>query len=156
MRIRTAYDSEAPELSKLAFRSKAHWNYPEEWMKAWYLQGVFVTTAKLCRKGGVRLAEDESRRILGFYSLKHRGHEALLDDLWVEPSVIGSGQRVGEALLQHAIEDARELRQEGLMLYADPNAVGFYEKYGLNVVGYSMRDAMTQRSLPMMWLELNS
>ena len=51
------------------------------------------------------------------------------------------GKRVGEALLQTLIEQARRLNWASVSLHAQASAVGFYEKFGFESVGPRFAEA---------------
>lgn len=156
MHIRTAHESEAPELSSLVERSKEHWGYSAELMEVWREQGAFNITEAMCASGESWVAENGNNEAMGFYNLwRMAPDEARLDYLFVDPCYIGSGQRVGEQLLRHAFDQTRQLGMHALTLWADPNAVGFYERYDLEQTGDMLSDPRTGRSLPKMRINLN-
>jgi len=144
--IRRATSDDANDLSKIAFSAKAHWGYPERWMKIWKPQ--FDFTPEYFEKTESWLAESAARSI-GFYTLLEKNNMAWLENLWVNPENIGKG--VGKQLFVHALARARELGFSKLQCEADPNAIGFYEKVGMYKVGESNHPIEgMERILPVM------
>jgi GNAT superfamily N-acetyltransferase len=72
--------------------------------------------------------------------------------IFVEPRLVRSG--VGRVLWRHAEERARAHGAARLTLDADPNAVPFYERMGLRIVGQSPSGSIPGRMLPRMEKEL--
>ena len=104
--IRRARADEAGLLSDLAFRSKAHWGYPTDWLELW--RPELTVDPRDLEAAPTFVAVDESST-LGFYLLKPTGRADAceLDFLFVEPAAIGRG--VGQALFEHACNTARGL-----------------------------------------------
>ncbi|RYJ29518.1 putative acetyltransferase [Streptomyces sp. L-9-10] len=131
MRIREARPDEAPALSALMLRSKAHWGYDEAFLAACRdeltISGGEVTARRLA------VAEDEaSGEALGVASLEGRAPDGTLGLLFVEPRAIGRG--IGRALYAHVLDRARELGFERLTIDSDPHAVDFYRALGARPV----------------------
>jgi GNAT superfamily N-acetyltransferase len=144
--IRRAVSEDAKDLSKIAFSAKAHWGYPERWMKIWRSQ--FDFTPEYFEKNESWVAESAARSI-GFYTLLEKNDMAWLENLWVNPENIGKG--VGKQLFVHALVRARELGFSKLQCEADPNAAVFYEKMGMYKVAESSYPIEGQeRILPVM------
>jgi hypothetical protein len=47
--FRSGLGSDAPELTKIAFAAKRHWDYPEEWIDLWADESAAFAGSK-CRK----------------------------------------------------------------------------------------------------------
>lgn len=124
-RIGPASAGELGALSRLAFRSKAHWGYPREWLEEWRPE-LTLTPATLGEQRvfvGRRDGEAE-----GFYGLLVDGEVASLEHLWVDPEFLGRG--VGAALFRHARAEARRHGCRVLQIDSDPHAEGFYLHLG--------------------------
>jgi ribosomal protein S18 acetylase RimI-like enzyme len=69
------------------------------------------------------------------------------------PDFIGKG--IGKRLFAHAVEVSRQREYKILQLEADPNALGFYEKMGMEKIGERTSAVENvQRTLPVMELKL--
>jgi GNAT superfamily N-acetyltransferase len=75
------------------------------------------------------------RELVGWAGLVPKGDVYWLDDLWIEPSSIGTG--IGSRLFQHAVRVAAALGAKRMEWEAEPNALGFYERMG----GRYLRDS---------------
>ncbi len=146
MKIRRAEPAESEVLSALAFQSKAHWGYSDEFMAA--CRHELTLSARQIEAGDVWVAED-SGRLRGFYATSKVSPDALeLEALFVAPDHIGSG--IGRALMQHAVArfDA-EPQLQRLVIQADPNAAAFYEAAGAVLIGEQPSDSIPGRMLPL-------
>jgi len=128
--VRKARPAEATSLTEIAHQAKRHWGYPEHWIQHW--QADLTILPELIEHNDVYIAEEEGR-ILGFYALCRTQSGAELDHLWVVPDRIGTG--VGKQLFLHAMERAAMQRIDNVLITADPNAAGFYEKMGAEQTG---------------------
>lgn len=126
MRITPAVADEVEALSQLALRSKAHWNYPAEWLDEWRPQ--LVITPGLLREQSVFVARSARDDAIGFYGLLVEGRWASLEHLWVDPQYLDQG--VGSALFEHATIEAKGRGCEVLEIDSDPNAEAFYRRMG--------------------------
>ncbi|MFJ9031362.1 GNAT family N-acetyltransferase [Streptomyces sp. NPDC102274] len=131
MRIREARPEEAPVLSALVLRSKAHWGYDEAFLAACRDELTISSCEVTARR--LTVAEDEtSGEALGVASLEGRAPDGTLGLLFVEPRVIGRG--IGRALYANVLDTARELGFERLTIDSDPHAVDFYRALGARPV----------------------
>ena len=142
-RIRRAGPDEADALSALAARSKAHWGYDVAFMAR--VRDAMTLHPEDIERHEVWVLESTSGRPIGYHRVIP-GDPAELEDLWVEPSSIGSG--AGRILLEHAVEVARSGGASALDVDSDPNAVGFYERMGAVLVGETPSTLIPGRSLP--------
>ncbi len=99
------------------------------------------------------VAEDD-RVIVGYAIVRIDGKVALLRDLFVEPTRFRKG--FGRALFQEAARFAQMHGATTLTLVGDPNAVGFYERMGMSLVGSEPSIAGAGRMLPVMALRLST
>ena len=90
---------------------------------------------------------------VGFCTLLDKSGNAWIEDLWVLPEHMGKG--IGKALFLYAAVLARQRGYQKLQLEADPNAVGFYEKMGMQRIGERRSEVEGQpRILPIMEIQL--
>ena len=128
--IRRAVPDDAPGLSQLAQRAKAHWNYPAEWLTAWKPQLTIKPSYLIDHR--VLVAENGGR-LIGMCALEDRGNSWSLEHVWVDPDSMTQG--IGRALLQQALDLARAARPGRVVAEADPNAAGFYRRMGASEIG---------------------
>lgn len=128
--IRDAMISEALELSDLASRSKAHWPYDKEYLDL--CRSVTHVAEDDIRSWHFRVAEI-NKKIFGFAAVCSVKEEYMLDHLWIEPEVIGSG--IGKALFQDAVTCAKRMGWTKFTIAADPYAEKFYIKMGAKRIG---------------------
>ena len=131
-----ARPEEARVLTEIAWASKRHWGYPDEWMEKWraalqitpeYVKGNPVFTATL---------DDET---VAFCAIVRTASGWDLDHLWVRPGFFGRG--IGAALFRHAVEHIRASGGPAtLTIESEPNAEGFYSTMGARRVSTSVRD----------------
>lgn len=121
MNIRPAAESEAPLLSALAMRAKAHWGYPAEALEAWRCELAVSPEYIQAKPTFVAVDGDD---VVGFYSLSPSQRSWELDNLWVSPQFMHQG--VGRALLSHALNTATRGGAREVTVDADPNAERFY------------------------------
>ncbi|MGX5725994.1 GNAT family N-acetyltransferase [Metapseudomonas otitidis] len=148
--LRPARGTDAPALSALAKRSKAHWGYPEAWLDAWDA-ALTLSPAQLASHYAVLAAADGQP--LGFYGLEHDEDGWQLEHCWIEPSAMGRGH--GRRLVEHALAVARGLGAASLTVESDPSARGFYERLGARHVRDASRPVCGQpRQLPVLEWQL--
>ena len=128
--IRRAVPDDAPQLSELAQRAKAHWNYPAEWLAAW--KSHLTIKASYLHKHRVLVAESNGR-LVGMCALEDRGKAWSLEHVWVDPGSMTRG--IGRALLEQALGLARAVRPGQVVAEADPHAAGFYRRMGASEIG---------------------
>ena len=140
--IRQARADEAELLSDLAFRSKAHWSYPRDWLERWRPE---LTVDPRALEAAPTFVAVDASAILGFYFLKptSRADACELDFLFVEPTAIGRG--VGQALFAHACTTARGLGYRLMVWGSDPHADGFYLRMGARTIGKRLSSTMPGR-----------
>lgn len=148
--ILRAQSAHAGRLSQIAHAAKSYWGYPAQWIDLWHNQ---LTITPSFIEGNEVWAAEVDGSLLGFYALSLKGRCAKLEHLWVMPVAIKQG--IGSALYSHALERAVVLGANRLEMESDPNAVGFYEKMGAEVVGevgYVLEGQ--RRALPLLQHEL--
>ncbi|MDH3716212.1 MAG: GNAT family N-acetyltransferase [Gammaproteobacteria bacterium] len=150
-KLRAASPDEAPALSALAKRAKAHWGYSQTFMQ--------VCDAELnydredITDNPFFVLQRETR-VVGFYALRRRSTEqAELQALFVEPQFIGTG--CGRELIEHAKTTATTLGFRELIIQSDPNAVPFYIAAGGVQTGTRESGSIPGRLLPLFRISLS-
>jgi ribosomal protein S18 acetylase RimI-like enzyme len=140
-------DSET--LTSITKRSKAYWGYTNEQMNEW--SKLLTITEAYIEKNAVfklLIADD----VAGYYSfLNINEHTVRLDNLFVIPQFIGKG--FGNLLLNDFLTRMGKRGTKKILLDADPNAEGFYTKFGFIKVG-QIETSIKDRYLPIMELNL--
>jgi ribosomal protein S18 acetylase RimI-like enzyme len=148
--IRRALPEDARILSQIALSAKSHWNYPERWIEIWTPQLTFNPEYFVENESWVAITEDTSA---GFYTIQVKDGKSWIENLWVLPQYMGLG--IGRQLLLHAFSRSRQTGHLILQLEADPNAVGFYEKMGMQKIGERQSEIEGElRILPLMEMTL--
>src|SRR5690606_19543394 len=92
-------------------------------------------------------------RVVGFYALQPMSSsEVELAYLFVEPTEMRKGY--GMALMCDAIDRARRLGHQTLIIQGDPHATGFYLAAGARPVGVRESDSVPGRMLPLFEVRL--
>ncbi|GHB36290.1 N-acetyltransferase [Pseudovibrio japonicus] len=143
--ILEASSHQIPEMNEVILAAKRHWGYPEEMITAW-LPDLLVDEGVLASRRFWTL-EDEGR-IAGVFSISVNKELCCeLEDFWVLPQFMGQG---AGRMMFGFVQDWLQTRQlSELMIVADPNAKGFYERMGAVMVG-SQPSVPEGRQLPVM------
>jgi len=128
--LRPAAAREAPDLTAIALAAKRHWGYAEAAIEGWGAQLTLTPTDIAARPTWVATFEDS---LAGFYSVAPAMPCWTLEHLWVLPSAMGRG--LGVRLLEHALNQSLNAGAQGLDIDADPNAEGFYVRWGAWRIG---------------------
>lgn len=146
--LRRATSADAKALTELAYRSKASWGYDL----------AFMERARPALSVSEQYIEDSPVYVLlregiiaGFFGFIAQPGETILNDFWIEPSLIGSG--LGRIMWQYAVEQAGALGYPAFVIHSDPNAEGFYLRMGARRAGTRIAPE-TGRSLPLLTYEL--
>lgn len=145
--IRQAEPGEADTLSALAMRSKAHWGYAGDFLEG--VRAILTFSEADLAASPVYVLEAASEPV-GMYRLTGSPPEGELEDLWLDPRVIGIG--AGRRLFDHAMATARELGFHSLRIESDPNAEGFYRAMGATRIGE--RRSESGRTLPLLLVDV--
>jgi len=156
MQLRPAQSVEAPALTALAIRSKAHWGYDEAFLLACQ-QELTVTESRIasaCWPCIVAVSlKPVNPSLVGFYLLSRKSEwVAELDALFVAPERIGTGR--GRQLLEHALNVLRSDHIQMLEIQSDPGAKGFYERMGAQPIGHRASGSVPGRQLPLLQTKL--
>lgn len=143
--IRTPHLSELPHLSALQMRSKAHWGYDDAFMAA-CKEELTLTLEDLSNTA--LAVGDVDGSMAGVAQVGSRGQDADLLALFIDPPYMGAG--MGKALFQWCVTAARNFSQKRLLIDADPDAAGFYERMGARRIGTTPSGSIPGRLLPLL------
>lgn len=152
--VREVNPSEAGQLSQLAHLAKAYWGYPPDFMEAFDEELTFEA-ADLENERYVFRVGTRNGRICSFYALDRESEpdgSIEMNALFVEPTEIGKG--LGKRLFEHAVEEARRLGADSMMIHSDPYAEKFYLKMGAVKVGDIPSRSLEGREIPLLKYEL--
>ena len=141
---------DAKKLTEIALQSKAYWGYPAVQIESW--KEELTITPNMFEHIVIHkyLIDTE---IAGFYILENtQPHSASLAFLFVAPQFIKQG--IGKQLVVHVIEYSLKNNYTFLKVLSDPNAAGFYKKYGFKVISQK-QSSIAGRFLPAMELRLS-
>lgn len=141
--IRPAEEKDAPVLTELTFRSKAHWGYPAHYFDIWKDE-LTVTESAIAAKTMYVYVDDRTGSSRGYYSLVFLAEDLVfsggvlgcgwwLEHMFVDPNFLG--KTLGTQLFAHMRGICTARCIETISILADPNARGFYEKMGCSYVG---------------------
>ena len=148
IRLRPPHPDEAPALSRLMHRSKAHWGYDEDFMKICEAT-LFIAPEKIGRDFIlVAVDVDTDDTPLGVGSVTVKGAQSKLDKLFIAPEAMGLG--VGRLLFDAMADEARRKGAKSLHILSDPGAASFYERMGAVKTGDAPSNAIPGRTLPVL------
>ena len=148
--LRPPAESELSYLSDLCLRSKAHWDYSEEFIEA-CRDELTIHASDLVSDHLIVAVEHD--HLLGVAQLHVDDKDrCFLDKLYVDPKNFGRG--AGKMLLTWAIGTARRLGKDRMFVVADPNAVAFYTRFGGKPSGQSPSGSIAGRMLPRLVFEI--
>ena len=126
-----AFPTDFQLLTETAILSKQYWGYSNELIDLWRtdleVSREYIQTNKV-----VKVYNQDT--FIGFFSLKTVDKGVVeIDHLWVIPTEIkkGYGRQIFQYIKRYLQTQGRKTAQ----LIADPNAKGFYDKMGGQVVG---------------------
>jgi predicted N-acetyltransferase YhbS len=133
--IRPARVDEAAGLTQIAVRATKQDGYDDDAI-AQFMPGLKVNLA-LIAAGLVFVAEDEQGVPRGYVALRPTGMGGLilLEGIFVDPACSRRG--VGTRLFAAAIEHARKMAGNVILIYSSPHAVNFYTRLGAIRIGMS-------------------
>jgi N-acetylglutamate synthase-like GNAT family acetyltransferase len=118
--------SDAKMLTEISLKSKAIWGSSDEQLKNW-TEELTVTEEMIPEmiQEMVVCKFILDVKIVGFYILNQPQEQSIaLEFLFVHPIFIAKG--IGNQLIQHPFENAKQLNCKPVILLSDPNAVPFY------------------------------
>jgi GNAT superfamily N-acetyltransferase len=146
--IRPARTGEAPILTELCLRSKAHWGYDPAFMVA-AARLLRIGEADI-RAGNVLVARRTERGEpcgVAVLAPLRRPDWCELSHLFVAPECLRLG--IGRALFLAATALAKEQGATHLSILADPYAAPFYERLGARRCGEAPSGVVPNRMLPL-------
>ncbi|MBR8335140.1 GNAT family N-acetyltransferase [Burkholderia ambifaria] len=144
--IRAGCPSDADQLTKLAFLSKAHWGYPKEWLDLW--QGDLTVTPEMI-EGSIAYVAEAEEQIIGFWvRASMDSNEPTRGWLFVHPDHMGQG--VAHALWSELRKEAAARGIRSFVIEADPNAVPFYLSLGAEKIGEKESTVIPGRFFPIL------
>jgi GNAT superfamily N-acetyltransferase len=151
IQFRKAEASDAPALSELAFRSKAHWGYAPAQLETWRAD---LTLSPSWISLHPTYVAEIGGQIAGFFALLAEHGSWKLEHLWVAPEAMGQG--VGRSMLAHAVIIAKQVGASELIIDSDPNAEGFYRANGAVWTGSipAPIEGAPQREIPVLRLAI--
>lgn len=153
LQIQKAVPENAASLSRLACRSKAHWGYSDDFMRA-AEDELSVSAADIESNHIHYYVVLVDQTLAGFYSLEdQQGDSIELGAMFVDPAFIGTG--TGRALMDHAKTSATALGAKALIIQSDPNAERFYKAAGGRNTGSRESESIPGRFLPVLEIELS-
>jgi GNAT superfamily N-acetyltransferase len=146
VKIVAAQGHQAPAISALALRSKAHWGYDQAFMQQ-VKDELTYQPKDLLNNPTFVATEDE--QLLGFYQLiRLDGQRAELEALFVDPAHLGQG--IGQRLFEHMAQHCVELGFSAVEIQSDPFAKGFYLHMGCVQTGSRPAASISGRELPLL------
>jgi len=147
MIIRQAIVEDCEHISHLAYRSKAHWGYAEDFLEQ--CKDALTVTSPYLEQHIVYVLERYDE-IVAYYSFSVE--EKKLDALFVDPDYIGQG--CGQQLWADLLSRVKALQVTEFTLDADPHAETFYIKMGAKRIGEIASTVFPDRKLPLMHVEV--
>ena len=128
--ILKAVPKDSHRLSDIAWQSKSHWNYPQEWMELWR-KGLIITPEMIAQNEVFKLVLD-NEKIAGCIVLMTEKDVLWIEHLWILPTYIGHG--FGKQLLKRALQQTVKSVHQKIKVVSDINAESFYQKMGFKTV----------------------
>lgn len=144
--------SDAATLSAIAWAAKAHWGYPDAWMRVWSDQ--FEITAEFVTQHWVCVARVDQQPV-GFVAIDETLAPPEIVHLWLLPQYQRSG--IGRQLVEAAIDEVHLRGMLTLAVESDPNAEGFYLACGATRIGTvpAQMDGASSRVLPRLLFDVH-
>lgn len=145
MKVEKVNISDAKKLTELTVKSKSYWNYAEEQIEKWRPE-LTITAAYIDKNEVYKLIIDD--QLIAYYAYfgLDKG-KVKLDNMFITPEFIGMGY--GKLLMMDVMNKVKRSGFTGIIIDADPNAKGFYEKMGFLEVG-KIESSISNRFLPVM------
>ena len=147
--LRAPSKGEHATLTDLCIRAKAHWGYDDIFM-AMCREEMTITPNDIT-PGNFQVAERDGV-LTGVVSLAPCDDGIEIDLIYVDPDHMGMG--VGRKLMGWAVNAARAMNADKLVIVADPHAEAFYLHLGAVRVGEYPSGSISGRMLPKLILKL--
>jgi len=141
--LRSLTEDQFADASQLCLRSKAYWGYDQKFLEA--CRHELTITEKDLKSGSIIAAEDR-HGLVGIAQVSIDNDGCYLEKLFVDTDRIGTG--VGKVLFAWAVDTARGLAANEIIIEADPGAVPFYERMGCIAAGEVASGSVAGRVLP--------
>ena len=157
--IRQAQPIESDLLTEISFAAKKHWNYPDNYYDIW--RDELIITKDYIHQNIVFEALYQNS-VLGFYSIIENEADFYTGDIfvkkgfWLEHIFIKPAYHalgIGMLLINHAKQVSRDSGITELLIFADPNAKGFYDKVGAEYL-YESKSSIPGRMIPVYGLKI--
>lgn len=139
VRFIRARPSRLQEINDLIARSKSHWPWPAEYLQA--ALPLHALSLDYLEKNLCVQVLDERDGLVAFGSLAEELPVLLLDNLWVDPVLIGRG--VGRQTFQYLLQAATDRGASAIRVLPDPPAEGFYRRMGFVDTGERIKSRVT-------------
>ena len=149
IKIRLARPEELQALSELCLRSKAVWEYDQEFLSA--CKDELALHEEELTSSHIAVAELNGK-IAGIAQVKMENWNAHLLKMFVEPTNLKNG--IGSALFDWARETSKANGATKLIIESDPNAAEFYRLMAARDVGFAPSGSIPGRMLPMLEYDL--
>lgn len=134
--IRSAKKEDAEILTKISYKSKGYWNYPQEYFEIW--NNELTISPDYIERNEVFVFE-LGGTVVGYYSLVELPEDIefsgiilekgfWLEHMFIEPENIGNG--IGTKMFDHLRKRCLSKGINKLGILADPHSRWFYEKMG--------------------------
>ena len=143
MRFRTPTEKELTALTELCMRSKAHWGYDADFMRACRTE-LILSPRHLAEHALV--VADDNLGMIGVGEVSLKDGSAHLEKLFIEPHRMGEG--FGQLLYEWSLVAARKGGARELVIAADPGAADFYKRMGAEPAGEVASGSIPGRKLP--------
>jgi maltose O-acetyltransferase len=151
--IERARDSDFETLTDIAFAAKRHWNYPDKYYEIWKDE---LTITREYIKENLVFKSIYSDIVMGFYSIVENKADLQVNEIfvkkgfWLEhiflkPEYHKMG--IGRVLIEHAKCISKNNGISNLLIFADPFAIGFYDKIGADFL-YNSKSSIPDRLIP--------
>lgn len=153
LQIIPAEKPDAAILTDIAFSAKRHWPYPESYFDLWQKE-LTITQNYIAAHIVFKIVNDDI--VAGFYSIVqnsqdfYSGEVFVQKGFWLEHIFIRpeyQRQGMGQALTDHAKQIAKSKGIDALLIFVDPYARGFYDKFGADFL-YDSKSSIPERMIP--------
>ncbi len=128
VRLTKASEEDAFLLSSIALKAKSFWNYPEEWIALWK-DDLIITSDFINQHICFLLNIDDKTE--GFCIIINHDTYFEIEHCWINPDCIGKGY--GKRMLTEVLSKP-EFKGYKFQVLSDPNALGFYQKFGFETI----------------------
>ncbi|BCL72130.1 hypothetical protein TUMSATVNIG1_40970 [Vibrio nigripulchritudo] len=146
-----ATKKDLPAVNALIQDSKASWGYAPELLAMWR-EGLTIRESHLSERELYKGLTPDGLICCVYSFSKTTDGVFELEECFVEPRFHGLG--LGNQIMTDLFARLNELGAKKVIIVADPNAVGFYRKYGANQVG-TYPSIPEGRQLPVLEIEMH-